>query len=672
MTSLPRSPAPPSDHAPAAAPGRRHARTAARVLRARAGALAGYGAAEGMRVLGFHADDETISAVDVRTACAEAIDARARVIQIGGTVAAPVSLLALPLRAVDGRLRGALCVADSAARLWSDTDISLLDDLAALACAELPDEREDDLRAVYRITAAPEMALPQKIQSLLAITACRLGLPAGMLSRIEGDRFEVVESIASSAGLRPGMVLPLGDVFCGEVMRRRGPVCIPNAAADPAGRAHRCRTRLGVEAYVGTPLEVDGALVGTLCFHGPRARPAFTDAEVDFVRLVAQWVAGAMEKVRAERLLRERDEHYRGLVETASDLIYTVDAEGAFTYCNPTALRLLGYSADELLGRSHFDLVREDLRDEARARFAAQLAGDSPSAYREMPWRTRDGTEVWVGHNLQIVRDGGEVRGACGIGRDISGRRELDRIRDEFVAVVSHELRTPLTAVRAALGLARVQAEPARSARTQRLLDLAMRNTERLCSLLDDVLRIEQLAAGTLALRPRAESISALLARAVARARAQAERAAVRIEVSAPDGHVLADAERVVEALVHLLDNAVKFSPPGGSVRVDARADGDEAVFRVADQGLGIAPGALDLIFEPFRQADASDARSIGGIGAGLAICRGVIERHGGRVWVESAPGRGSTFFCTLPLVRSSAGGDGAARAAHSDSLADA
>jgi signal transduction histidine kinase len=183
------------------------------------------------------------------------------------------------------------------------------------------------------------------------------------------------------------------------------------------------------------------------------------------------------------------------------------------------------------------------------------------------------------------------------------------------------------------------------------MLDIAVRNIERLGRLLDDVLDLERMESGTLTLAKQQDSARSLADQAAKAMRPMAEQARLRLEVTCPDATVYADPGRVVQALTNLLGNAIKFSPPGATVWVTAEPRRDEVLFHVRDQGRGIPTDKLEAIFGRFQQVDASDARDKGGSGLGLAICRSIIEEHGGRIWAESTAGQGSTLSFTLPSL---------------------
>ena len=236
------------------------------------------------------------------------------------------------------------------------------------------------------------------------------------------------------------------------------------------------------------------------------------------------------------------------------------------------------------------------------------------------------------------------------IARDISSRKELERLKGEFVSVVSHELRTPLTSIRGALGLLASGRLGDAKEKSQRMLDLAVTNTDRLIRLINDILDVERIEAGSIAMeRVWCEGVEA--SRQVAEVlRPVAERAGIELRVIGEETPVWADADRLTQTLTNLVGNAIKFSPSGSAIEVRVTSERSVVRFEVRDRGRGIPADKLESIFERFQQVDASDARDKGGSGLGLAISRSIVQQHGGDIWVESTMGVGSAFCFTIPI----------------------
>jgi signal transduction histidine kinase len=225
-------------------------------------------------------------------------------------------------------------------------------------------------------------------------------------------------------------------------------------------------------------------------------------------------------------------------------------------------------------------------------------------------------------------------------------------MKDEFISTVSHELRTPLTSLRASLGLIASGSLDRRPEKQQQMVEMAIANSDRLIRLVNDILDFDRVGKGKLPINRQPVEAMVLLRRAADVAYAQATQARIALRIEAPTLRVLADEERILQVLNELVVNALKFSPAETTIRLTAQPFGDDQVsFSVEDRGRGISPEKLERIFDRFQQGDASDSRALGGTGLGLALCRSIVEQHGGRIWAESTPAQGSIFQFTLPAA---------------------
>jgi signal transduction histidine kinase/DNA-binding response OmpR family regulator len=226
------------------------------------------------------------------------------------------------------------------------------------------------------------------------------------------------------------------------------------------------------------------------------------------------------------------------------------------------------------------------------------------------------------------------------------------RARDRILAVVAHDLRNPLSTVRMA---AELLLEEAGDAPRRKHLEVVRRSTLRMDEMIQDLMEVSRIEGGKLALARRPEPVAPLVAEAASMLRPLASARGIALETSVDEGlpAVEADATRLLQVISNLVGNAVKFTEAGGSIRIGCTAAPGEVRFTVADTGRGIPPQQLPHLFGAYWQASADDRR---GIGLGLSIARGIVEGHGGRIWVESEPGRGSTFHFTIPLAEAAAG----------------
>jgi two-component system CheB/CheR fusion protein len=355
----------------------------------------------------------------------------------------------------------------------------------------------------------------------------------------------------------------------------------------------------------------------------------------------------------AERAL----ERYRLLAENARDIVLFIRPDGRILEANTAALAAYGYKREELLRATIFDL-----RDPASGPFTPdQMAeADRHGITFETVHRRRDGSLFPV----EVSSRGTDVAGErllLSIVRDISERRraeealrEADRRKDEFLATLAHELRNPLAPIRNAVQVLRLQGEP--NGEAQRVRDIIDRQVQQLTRLVDDLLDVSRITRGTIELRREPAEVAAVVERALETSRPLLDAASHRLSVTFPAEPlwVMADVTRLAQILSNLLNNAAKFTRPGGHIELSVERDGGDAVIRVRDDGIGIPPQMLSRIFDLFAQVDTSLERAQGGLGLGLTIARRLVEMHGGTITAASdGPGTGTELTVRLPPLQS-------------------
>ncbi len=341
---------------------------------------------------------------------------------------------------------------------------------------------------------------------------------------------------------------------------------------------------------------------------------------------------------RTQDLERLAERHQR-ILESVGEGIFGVDRQLRISFVNPAAAQLLGWEPDDLLGRDACTTLCTEEHDECLVSMVMAL--DEAVTQSERSYRRRDGSEFAVEVTASPKAGPGGVDGAVVAFRDITERQVLDEMKRQFVSSVSHELRTPLTAIRGSLEILADGDTGELPPRAQHVVEVAARGTERLSRLVNDIIDIERLEVGSFDIRPRAEDLAPLVLDAADSLESLAGERRVRIEIDTADGSALCDADRIVQALVNLIGNALKFTQPGGTVRVSATPGDHEILLAVSDEGRGIPDDELETIFERFHQVQQSDDRRLGGTGLGLPITKAIVERHGGRIWVTSELGVG-------------------------------
>ncbi len=561
---------------------------------------------------------------------------------------------------------------------------------------------------VYLVSVGQETYLATlqegvQTQARLVSVAARPHLVAG--GRL-GEINALAKRLGQEAGVRvtivdrAGVVLGDSDHDPATMENHGGRPEVADALAGGQAESRRLSATVGYDTlYVAVPIEDDGRVVGAARVALPLARVnqasqgvavaialgglTATLLAVLLALFVARSIAGPLNEltVVADQMARgeldrrvrsrSRDEVGRlaaafdemadrlqgtvkaisaerntlaAVLSTMVDGILIVDGDGRVTMANRAAAALLHTSQSLLEGRSYVEALRDHELVRVLQRCLAERTQESGSA------------EVGPGRrSLRIVAAPlvGERQAALVLLQDLTDVRRAETVRRDFIANVSHELRTPLTTLKA---LVETLEEGAISdPETSRdFLSKMHGEVDGLAHLVSELLELSRIESGQAAFRFEPIEPAELVREAVERLVTQSERSGIALEPGAGGElpAVAADRQRILQVLLNLIHNAIKFTRSGGRVEVGARREGDEVLFRVADTGVGIPAGDLPRIFERFYKGDRSRANS--GTGLGLAIAKHVVQAHGGRIWAESVEGVGSTFFFTLPIAQGS------------------
>ena len=391
----------------------------------------------------------------------------------------------------------------------------------------------------------------------------------------------------------------------------------------------------------------------------------------DFGELRDRLIARTAERERAEAAMRASEERSRLIIETALDAVVTMDADGRITDWNAQAEALFGWPRVDVIGAPLAQVIvpagyRED-HERGLRHFLITGEGPMLNQRIELSALRRNGEEFPIELAVTAIPRGktyafnafvrditerkrAEAERACLLAQEQELRRAAEaaaRAKDEFLATAAHELKTPVTAIKGFVQLLARWTPEQRAAHEARMLTVLEGQTDRLTQLIQDLLEVSRLATGRLELRRAPVEVGQLAAVMLARMEGLASGHALRLIVDGP-AWVDGDRDRLDQVLVNLVANAIKFSPAGGEITVRVGA-GAEVVVAVRDHGIGIPVARQGQIFERFYQAHAGTEHDYGGMGIGLHFSHEVVERHGGRLWFESAEGNGSTFYVGLP-----------------------
>jgi PAS domain S-box-containing protein len=492
--------------------------------------------------------------------------------------------------------------------------------------------------------------------------------------------------------------------FVQEGFIARRPIFSPDCQHDP-----RWSDRTGVftfRALLMVPFIARDEVIGSLFGVWWEQPHALTPRELELADGIGRQLALAVENARLHQAsldrataLAESEDRYRRLAEGATDLIFTVDVKGRFTYLNPRVEEMLGHRAEELLGRPSITTVVPKDQDLVRGIFARALQGESAFDVYEIDAVKKDGSTIPMEVGASSIYDAeGRVIGRQGIARDLTERRRLEeevrerkrlegvnRFKSQFLANMSHELRTPMNAVLGFSEILRDRQYGPLNEKQARFVNNILVGGRHLLALIEDILDLAKIEAGKMRLDLAPLDLRDALAEVcdVMQLQADAKQQSIQTQVAPDVGACVADRERVHQILLNLLSNAIKFTPDAGQITVSARrvpgsefrvprvkasTEGpqpgtwnlepgtpkspDFVEISVADTGIGISPDDLQRLFQEFEQLEPSYTKRYQGSGLGLALCQRLVELHGGRIWASSeGEGRGSTFTFTIPAV---------------------
>jgi PAS domain S-box-containing protein len=531
------------------------------------------------------------------------------------------------------------------------------------AAAEVQNRILDSVRlATLRRTSLLDSPAEAAYDRLTRLAVRLLHVPVALVSLVDADRQFFKSCVGLPAPWADARQTPLSHSFCQHVVMSGEPLLIEDSRTDPRVIGNLAITDLGVIAYAGIPLmTADGQSLGSFCAidHEPRV---WTAAEVETLKDLAASAITEIElrlaaaEAREQTLEAERERQEKlALLDSAAEGIYGIDGQGRCTFWNRAAAGMTRYDPEEVLGRNVHALIHHQRPDgspypeEECLIYQALRRNEGCRSDNEVLWR-KDGTSFPAEYASSPIIEDGQIRGAVVSFANISRRKELEQLRDDLTHMIVHDLRTPLTSL--LTGLQTVPLLGDMNDAQDEVLELAVQGGTTLLGMINDLLDIDKIEAGSLALEYADVSPGDLVASALSQVQPLARSKGLQLRQEVPDdlGPFSADEEKLRRVLVNLLGNAMKFTSEGGVTVGARRALGEEAlIFFVRDTGEGIPREAFERIFEKFGQVDSRKGGRKMSTGLGLTFCKMAVEAHGGRIWVESEPGEGSTFQFTLP-----------------------
>lgn len=563
------------------------------------------------------------------------------------------SLLAVPLAQSRSEAGGIVLVFFSEERAFTDDQLELAGHVAGAARGALERSELYELERRARSLAQRLARSSQELASELdpddvldAVVRLASGLveAAGASARIfEGD--ELVVRSATGGGADDVLETRSASTawLVGDIVGSRSPRAIADVTDD--SRAREADPMLAVNAaYLGVPMiGPDGEVQGVLAVYDQRPRE-WREEEAEALAALAGSAAAARANAELYQGVKHEQQRSEAILANVADGIVAVDREGKVVLWNPAAEQITGVPAGDAVGRTTTEALGRGLE--------AETGG--PGGSRLVAVR-RGGEEAWLSLSEAVMTDpSGAVAGRILAFRDISVERAVEQMKSDFVSTVSHELRTPLTSIYGFAETLLRQDVLFAEAERETFLRYIASESERLTAIVDRLLSVAQLDTGAMSVLLAATDVGQIVAEAVSAAESALSENGHRFVVSLEDEPLAAEADRdkLGQVLAHLLDNAVRYSPSGGTVTVGARRSESVVEVRVEDEGNGIPRGEQERIFRKFyRGESASRSVGAGATGLGLFIAEGLVTAMGGRIWVDSSEGRGATFVFELPAV---------------------
>jgi PAS domain S-box-containing protein len=563
------------------------------------------------------------------------------------------AFVAVPVPSRRARRCGLVLVFFAAERTFSDEELEVARHLAdaargALERSELY-EAERTARALSQQLARtgsvlateldPAAVLDEVVQqapALLAAEAC------AVLTLDDGDVLVVSAASGEATADTVGTRVAANGSLSGDVFQSRAAVAVDDAAALPQLAGSDQLLAAGYAAYLGVPLSgPEGAPAGVLAVYARRPR-AWRAEEIEALQALAGNTSAALANAELYSRVSLEKERSVAILANIADGIVAVDRDGRVVLWNAAAEQITGVLQEEAIGHTTAQVLRRNL----------ESGDDEVRVGQRLVSILRGGEELWLSLSEAVMRDPlGAVAGRIFAFRDISGDRMVEQVKSDFVAAVSHELRTPLTSIYGFAETLLRQDIPFGEEERRTFLGYIASESARLIEIVDQLLNVARLDAGDLQVELGRIDVGSVVSEVIETAEVGNGH---RFEIDLPDEPLAAEADpdKVRQVFSILVENALRYSPQGGTVTVGARRNADRVEVRVVDEGTGIPAAEREWIFRKFYRAESAARDGAAGTGLGLFIAKELVNAMGGRIWVDSTEGEGSSFAFELPLAR--------------------
>ncbi len=565
------------------------------------------------------------------------------------------ALLAVPVASPRAERSGLVIVFFADEHGFVDDDLELARHLAdaargALERSELF-EAERTARALSQQLArtggvlATELDPAAVLEEVVQQAPQLLGAEACAVRTLEEDELVVSAAAGKGAEEAVGTRASATAWLSGDVFQSRTPLAVEDASGDERLLGGDPILAAGYAAYLGVPLSgPEGALAGVLSVYAQRPR-TWRPEEIEALLALAGNTSAALANAELYSRVSVEKERSVAILANIADGIVAVDRDGNVVLWNAAAGEITGVPQEEAIGRTTVQVLQRELESpEGEAHSGQRLAAIQ-----------RDGEEVWLSLSEAVMRDPlGAVSGRIFAFRDISADRMIEQVKSDFVAAVSHELRTPLTSIYGFAETLLRQDVPFGEEERRIFLGYIASESERLTEIVDELLNVARLDAGDLQVELRRIDLGSVVSEVVGTAEESGAMNGHNVEIDLPEEPLAAEADpdKVRQVFNILVDNALRYSPQGGTVTVGARRNADRVEVRVVDEGMGIPAAERERIFRKFYRAESAARDGAAGTGLGLFIAKELVTAMGGRIWVDSTEGEGSSFAFELPAAR--------------------
>ncbi|MEW6569254.1 MAG: ATP-binding protein [Chloroflexota bacterium] len=518
----------------------------------------------------------------------------------------------------------------------------------------LPDlrVRQRDYLLELARTITEELDLDTVLARIVRVSAEMLAGHAGLIAlREEATGWRV----ATAYGINPAFLKNLTPLLA-DIPDHGDPARFQLPEVNRRLQRITQAASMGLLNGVGLPLiarrEVLGVIFVFRSYHG-----SFSSEDRALLQSFADQAAIAVHNARLYTQVMQQKQYLDAILESAADGIFILNPKLQVDRFNRACSRLTGYSPEEVIGRSHAEIIRWRRREAGPSLEEAEAGGwpltDQATLYVEGELLVRNGGFVPVGITYApTLSPRGTLLSIVASVRDITKFREAEELKSTFISIVSHELRTPVALIKGYVGTLRREDAEWDPPVVRDSLAVIEEEADRLASLIDDLLDASRLQAGALTLNRADVALDHLAARLADRFRTQSEKHTFEVDFQQGFPTVIADEYRLTQVLSNLLSNAIKYAPDGGKVVVSGRVRAKDVVVCVSDEGPGLAPEDIPRVFDRFYRSPES-SRKTKGAGLGLYLAKAVVEAHGGRIWVDDRVRRGARICFSLPLGES-------------------